>query len=73
MEQEWNIKIYEAERIVEVHTEPIGKIMATKKEIKIAIAGGFLKVLVLQFPGKNKMSAQQLLNGISFSDEAIAC
>jgi len=71
--QEWNIKIFEAERINELHAEPIGKIIATKKEIKIAVADGFLKIGMLQYPGKNKMTAQQLLNGIAFSDDAIAC
>jgi methionyl-tRNA formyltransferase len=71
--QEWNVKIYEAHRIVESHSEPIGKIIADKKELRIAVLDGFIKILVLQFPGKNKMKVQQLLNGISFSDEAMAC
>lgn len=71
--QEWNVKIYEAEKIVESHSQPIGKITAGKKELTVAVSGGFIKIEVLQFSGKNKMNVQQLLNGISFSDEAIAC
>ncbi|SCY64362.1 methionyl-tRNA formyltransferase [Flavobacterium caeni] len=71
--QEWNVKVYSAEQIMERHTDPIGKIFAGKKEIRVAVAGGYLKLLVLQFPGKAKMEASQLLNGMGFSDEAIAC
>jgi len=71
--QEWNVKIFEAKILVEDHQEPIGKITAGKKELKIAVSGGFMQILSLQFPGKNKMTAQQLLNGISFSAGANAC
>jgi len=69
--QQWNVKIYEALLMNENHNEPTGKIMATKKELKIAVNGGFIQILSLQYPGKNKMTAQQLLNGISFSENAI--
>lgn len=71
--QEWNVKIYNAAIVVESHEFPIGKLIATKKEIKVAVAGGFLRLLTLQFPGKSKMEAQQLLNGLSFSEDAQAC
>lgn len=53
-DQEWNVKIYEAKIIAEVHSEKIGKIIATKKELKIAVQGGFIQVLSLQFPAKKK-------------------
>lgn len=69
--QQWNVKIYEALLMNENHNEPTGKIIATKKELKIAVDGGFIQILSLQYPGKNKMTAQQLLNGISFSENAI--
>lgn len=70
---EWNVKIYEANLIVEDHADSPGKIRTTKKELKIAVAGGYLQIVDLQFPGKNRMTAQQLLNGITFSEDAIAC
>jgi len=70
--QQWNVKIYEAMIIRERHNEPFGKITATKKELKIAANGGFIHILSLQYPGKNKMTAQQLLNGIAFSENATA-
>ena len=72
-EQEWNVKIYESKIIVEEHSEPVGKIIATKKELKIAVANGFIQILSLQFPGKKKMTASELLNGMSFSEKAIVC
>lgn len=72
-DQEWNVKVYDATMIVEAHTEPIGKIATTKKTLRIAVSGGWLEILSLQFPGKSRMLTAQLLNGISFSDKAMAC
>lgn len=69
-EQEWNVKIYEGKIVSEIHSESIGKIIATKKEIKIAVADGYLEILSLQFPGKKKMASQELLNGMNFSEKA---
>ena len=72
-DQEWNVKIYESKIIDEEHSKPVGKIIATKKELKIAVANGFIQILSLQFPGKKKMTASELLNGMSFSEKAIVC
>ena len=72
-EQEWSVKIYESKIIDKEHSEPIGKIIATKKELKIAVACGFIQILSLQFPGKKKMNASELLNGMSFSEKAGVC
>ena len=68
--EEWNVKIYEAKIISEEHNHPIGCLICTKKEMKIAVKNGFIQILNLQFPGKKKMSAPELLNGIAFSAEA---
>lgn len=70
---EWNVKIYAAKKIVEAHDFAVGKLIVGKKELMVAVSGGFIQLIQLQFPGKNKMDAQQLLNGMAFSDEAIAC
>lgn len=72
-DQEWNVKIYEAGMIEEGHTLRIGQIVAKKKEIKVAVKGGFIQIMSLQFPGKKKMTAQEFLNGMSFSENANAC
>ena len=48
-------------------------ILATKKSLKIALKTGFLDVLSLQLAGKKQMSAAELLNGVTFNDNATAC
>lgn len=71
-DQEWNVKLYEATFETTTTVKPIGTIYTTKKEIIIATKDGLLKVTQLQFPGKKKMSAHELLNGHIFSEDAIA-
>ncbi|MES2240017.1 MAG: methionyl-tRNA formyltransferase [Bacteroidota bacterium] len=71
-DQEWNVKIYESKIISETHRYTIGTIISTKKELKIAVSDGFIQILNLQFPGKKKMNTAELLNGISFSEDAKA-
>ena len=68
--EELNIKIYEAKLLSESHSYETGKLISSKKEIKIAIKEGFIQLLSLQFPGKKRMLASELLNGVSFSDAA---
>ncbi|MSP85521.1 MAG: methionyl-tRNA formyltransferase [Flavobacteriaceae bacterium] len=70
-DQEWNVKIYESKIIDEEHSETVGKIISTKKDLKIAVANGFIQILSLQFPGKKKITAKELLNGMSFSEKAM--
>ena len=69
--QEWNVKIYESKISFEEHALPIGTVLSTKKEIKIAVSNGFIEILSLQFPGKKKMTTSELLNGMTFSDKAL--
>ncbi|WDO13040.1 methionyl-tRNA formyltransferase [Flavobacterium sp. WW92] len=71
-DQEWNVKIYEARFSQQDHTEAIGKIITTKKEMKVAVSDGYIEILQLQFPGKKNLKTAELLNGISFGDEAKA-
>lgn len=68
--EEWSVKIYQTKIINEAHDYSIGKLICTKKEMKIAVTNGFIQVLDLQFPGKRKMTAAEFLNGITFSEEA---
>lgn len=65
-EQEWNIKIYEAAFHPIEHVEEIGRISTSKKEIKVAVADGYIEIKQLQLPGKKKMTAIELLNGMTF-------
>ena len=69
-ENEWNVKIYDATFINEVHTYKLGLIITGKKEMKIAVSNGFLKIDSLQFPGKKKMQIHELLNGTSIGVDA---
>ncbi len=71
-EEEWNVKIYEAKWSSQPHNNPIGSIITSKKEMKIAVTNGFLELMSLQFPGKKRMSTAELLNGMSFSPNAKA-
>ena len=71
-ENEWNVKIYAASFEEKEQTDAIGSVTTTKKEIFIATQDGVLKITSLQFPGKKRMQAHELLNGISFSEKAIA-
>ena len=71
-ENEWNVNIYAASFQEKEQTDAIGKISTTKKEIFITTKDGVLKIISLQFPGKKRMLAHELLNGISFSENAMA-
>jgi len=68
--EELSIKIYEAKLVLESHSLEIGTLISSKKEIKIAIKNGYILLLSLQLPGKKRMQVAELLNGISFSEDA---
>jgi methionyl-tRNA formyltransferase len=70
--EEWNVKIYESKVELTAHTAASGKIIAGKKELKIAVKDGFIHILALQFPGKKKMATSEFLNGIVFTDSTFA-
>ena len=70
VDQEWNVKIYEAEFAKERHEDFIGQIITSKNEIKIAVNDGYMSIKELQLPGKKKMSAGDLLNGMLFTKKA---
>ena len=69
---EMNVKIHETAFEEESHTNEIGLLITSKKEIKIAVIDGFLNVVSLQLPGKKKMNAAELLNGMTFSTDSKA-
>ena len=71
-ENEWNVKIYESNFVKEIHSYIYGMIISTKKELKIAVADGFLEIKSLQLPGKKRMKTHEVLNGMTFSADARA-
>lgn len=68
--EEWSVKIHEAKMVLENHNFESGSLICSKKEMKIAVKDGFIQVISLQFPGKKKMNVGELLNGMTFSDNA---
>ena len=71
-ENEWNVKLFEVDFIQENHSKNIGSTSVSKKELKIYTKDGYINVKSLQMPGKKKMETNQLLNGVSFSNELTA-
>lgn len=68
--EEWNVKIYQSNIVLEAHTLAVGQLVCTKKELKIAVRDGFIQIESLQFPGKKKMNTAEFLNGIQFTADA---
>lgn len=59
-------KIHKTEKIIEAHPYDIGQIIVNKKELKVAVKGGFINIIELKLSGKRKMKAIDLLNGFKF-------
>lgn len=72
-DEEWNVKIYDVEKELNDHSWEAGKVITGKKEMKIAVNGGYLIVKSIQFPGKKRMLTHELMNGMTFTDAAKAC
>ena len=60
-------KLYAVRKMEEQHPLENGTIVTSKKEIKVAVQGGYILLDELKLSGKKKMEAQSLLNGFSFS------
>jgi len=69
-EEEISAKIYEVEKMEESHNLEVGTIITSKKEIKVAVAKGFINIKGIKLAGKKKMDAVSLLNGFSFDDNS---
>jgi methionyl-tRNA formyltransferase len=61
-------KVFRTEKISEEHSFASGEIIASKKELKIAVTGGFLTLKELQLAGKKRMDVAALLNGVNFNE-----
>ncbi|APZ48191.1 methionyl-tRNA formyltransferase [Polaribacter reichenbachii] len=69
-DEEISAKIYNIEKIEEIHNYELGKLIFSKKEIKVAVKNGFINIKEIKLAGKKKMDATSLLNGFSFSKNA---
>ncbi|WP_405567929.1 methionyl-tRNA formyltransferase [Polaribacter sp. Asnod6-C07] len=67
---EISAKIYAIDKVVEMHNYEFGKLVISKKEIKVAVKNGFINIREIKLAGKKKMDATSLLNGFSFAENA---
>ncbi|WP_282050734.1 methionyl-tRNA formyltransferase [Maribacter aquivivus] len=63
-------KIYKAHIEVEEHELTTGTLIFTKKEMKVAIQGGYLNLDEIQLQGKKRMHVRDLLNGLNLEKNA---
>ncbi|GAA4269460.1 methionyl-tRNA formyltransferase [Hyunsoonleella aestuarii] len=66
----FDIKVYRAEKEFSKHDLPSGSIIATKKDLRVAVSKGYIKLTEIKLPGKRKMDIQALLNGYRFDSNA---
>jgi methionyl-tRNA formyltransferase len=69
-DEEISAKIYAIQREISEHDFAVGKIITTKKELKVAVDNGFIIIDEIKLSGKKKMDVKSLLNGYTFSKEA---
>ncbi len=67
---ETTVKIYKVKKEKIKHNDTIGRIIASKKNIKVAVEGGYVFIDEIKIPGKKKLDAISLLNGFLFSPDA---
>jgi methionyl-tRNA formyltransferase len=69
-EDELDIKIYKADKEYINHDFKIGSVISSKKELKVAVASGFIVLHEIKLPGKRAMVVKSLLNGYTFDINA---
>ncbi|MGY0408543.1 MAG: methionyl-tRNA formyltransferase, partial [Polaribacter sp.] len=69
-DKEISAKIYDVQKEKETHSFESGKIIATKKELKVAVTDGYIVIKEIKLSGKKKMETKSLLNGYPISAEA---
>ncbi len=67
-----DIKLYDVEKEYSSHTNSIGSIIASKKELKVSVTGGYILIKTIKLPGKKTMDIKSLLNGYVIEDNAKA-
>jgi len=65
------LKIYNVEIEKELHSHKTGFLLVDKKSIRVAVKGGYIKLLEIQLPGKRKMKTHEVLNGLKLKENAI--
>lgn len=65
-----DIKLYAVEKEYISHSNDIGIVISTKKEMKITVTGGYIHIKEIKLPGKKTMDIRSLLNGYTIDIEA---
>ena len=68
--KELRVKIYQADVTLEDHELETGTVQISKKELKVAVKGGYISLKELQFPGKKKTDIHAFLNGNTLAENA---
>lgn len=64
------LKIYDASMEKEKHEHTTGTVLFDKTELKVAVVGGYIKLLEIQLPNKRKMKTSDVLNGLKLLKSA---
>ncbi|MGB3144482.1 MAG: methionyl-tRNA formyltransferase [Maribacter sp.] len=63
-------KIYACHPEEETHELEPGTVISSKKEMKVAVADGYLNLLEIQLQGKKRMLVKDVLNGLNLEENA---
>lgn len=69
--QEMIAKIYKTTIEESEHGLGNGTLIHNKKEMKVAVEGGFINLVEIQLQGKKRMQVKDLLNGLKLGENAI--
>lgn len=64
------LKIYATQIEPSKHGLQVGKLIADKKSMKVAVKDGYLNLMELQFSGKRRMKVTEVLNGLNLDEDA---
>lgn len=70
IDDEFRVKIYDADKIYQEHHLPHGTISVQGDKLKVAVSHGYIVIKEIQLPGKKRMRTKDLLNGFNFAPEA---
>jgi methionyl-tRNA formyltransferase len=68
--EEITAKIYAIRKEINEHHYKVGRIITSKKELKVAVKNGFIIIDEIKVSGKKKMDTKSLINGYTFSENA---
>ena len=69
-DEELFLKIYAAAKEQQEHQLETGQLIFDKKNLKVAVEGGYIQLKEIQLPGKRKMATHEVLNGLNLLNNA---